>query len=154
MLPIIAAAAWGIVVAFTGGMLTTIGPWYYALKKPSFQPPDWLFGPAWTVIFALAATAAVLAWRNTADDEQRRSIILVYLVNGVLNIGWSLLFFKLQRPDWALFELIALWLSILAMILVVRRSSILGASLLIPYIAWVTFAGVLNWAVASLNAPF
>lgn len=148
------AVLWAVVVATTGGLLTEIGPWYGSLKKPSFQPPNWLFGPAWTTIFTLCAIAAVLAWRSAGTASQRRAIVAVYLVNGAFNVGWSALFFRLHRPDLAFYELIALWLSIAAMILVVRRSSKLGAVLLVPYIAWVTFAGVLNRGVVALNAPF
>lgn len=151
---VIAAAAWAIAVAVGGGLLTDIGPWYYGLKKPSFQPPDWLFGPVWTTLFVLGAIAAVLAWRGARDAGQRRALVIAYVVNGILNVGWSGLFFRLHRPDLAFYELIALWLSILVLILVARRSSGWAAILLVPYLAWVTFAGVLNRAVVTLNAPF
>ena len=148
------AAAWAVTVATVGGLLTEIGPWYAALKKPWFQPPDWLFGPAWTTIFALSAIAAVYAWRGAGDSTDRRAIVIVYVVNGISNVLWSLLFFKLHRPDWALWEVSFLWLSIVVMILTVRRFSSTAAWFLVPYLAWVSFAGVLNYAVVQLNQPF
>lgn len=152
--PIAAAAAWAIVVAGVGGSLTEIGPWYQALKKPFFQPPDWAFGPAWTLIFAFSIAAAATAWRAAPDARSRGWIIALYMVNGVLNVLWSVLFFKLRRPDWALIEVAFLWLSVLAMILVIRRYSARAGTLLVPYLAWVSFAAAINAAAVQLNAPF
>lgn len=146
-----AAVLWAVVVAVAGGLLTDIGPWYHRLRKPSWQPPDWAFGPAWTLIFLLAAIAAVLAWNGAPDIAARWRIVLLYAVNGVLNIGWSLFFFRLRRPDLALAEVVALWLSILAMVIGVASLSSLAALLLVPYLAWVAFAAALNRAVVHLN---
>lgn len=78
----------------------------------------------------------------------------LFALNGFLNISWSLIFFRLQRPDWAFYEVILLWLSILALIVYCGRFSKTAAALLVPYLAWVSFAGALNWAVVQLNAPF
>ena len=77
--------------------------------------------------------------------------MVLFAVNGVLNAGWSILFFALRRPDWALVEVFLLWLSIVALILGIRRHSRTAALLLIPYLAWVSFAGILNWTIVSLN---
>lgn len=149
------AAGWAVVTAGLGALVTQLGPWYRELRKPRWQPPDWLFGPAWTLIFLLAALAAIMAWSaDTATPASRRWLMLVYLGNGLLNVLWSLLFFRLHRPDRSLLEIAPLWCSILAMMLVVRPVSGLGALLLTPYIAWVTFAGVLNLAIVRLNQPF
>ncbi|MEM0923948.1 MAG: TspO/MBR family protein [Pseudomonadota bacterium] len=139
--------------AMAGGVLTRIGPWYYSLTKPSFQPPDWAFAPAWTVIFALAALSGYLAWQ-AAEGGERTLVFVLYLSNAVINAAWSGIFFTLRRPDWALYEVALLWLSVLAIILLVWPISALAAQLLIPYLAWVSFAAVLNWAVVRLNAPF
>ena len=152
--PVVFAGLWAVTVATVGGLLSEIGPWYYALRKPWFQPPDWAFGPAWTLIFALAAAAAVYAWNSPRARSAGSLIIALYTVNGVANVLWSFFFFKLQRPDIALFEVAFLWLSILAMILALRRFSTTAAWLLVPYLAWVTFAGALNYRVVQLNAPF
>ena len=145
--PVWIAGTWAVATALLGAALTDIGPWYYALRKPWFQPPDWLFGPAWTVIFALAAWAFVRAWRGGG----RGALLAAYAVNGLLNAGWSWLFFGLGRPGWALAEVIPLWLSILAMLLVARRHDAGAAWLLAPYLAWVSFAAVLNWRIVALN---
>jgi translocator protein len=152
--PILAAAAAALFVAVVGGTLTDTGPWYQLLRKPGWQPPDWLFGPAWTLIFALTALAAAEAWRHARTRPERDAVIAVFVVNGFLNVLWSLLFFRLQRPDWALIEVAALWLSIVAAIIVSRRHSATAAWLLAPYLLWVSFAAVLNAAVVRLNAPF
>jgi translocator protein len=148
--PILIAMAWAVGTAALGAALTPITPWYRGLERPWFQPPDWAFGPAWTVIFALSAAGFVRAWRAGAG----RLLVVLFAVNGLLNAGWSLLFFTLQRPDWAMIEIVPLWLSILAMILEARRHDRRAAQLIAPYLAWVTFAGCLNWAIFRLNAPF
>jgi len=152
--PIAVAAVSAILVASVGATMTDIGPWYQGLAKPSWQPPDWLFGPAWTLIFSLAAISAATAWRDAPDQPSREWMVGLFAINGVLNILWSALFFRLRRPDWALIEVVLLWLSVLALILVLWRYSRLAAWLLVPYLAWVTFAAVLNLAVVRLNAPF
>ena len=151
---IVGAAVWGIVVAGAGAFLTELTPWYRALKKPSWQPPDWLFGPAWTVILGLASTAAFLAWRSAPDRGSRLLIIALFLLNGAANLAWSPLFFKLRRPDWALMEVPLLWLSILAPIVLLAPFSRTASLLLVPYLLWVSFAAFLNLTIVRLNGPF
>lgn len=141
------------VVAALGASMTELGTWYQGLKKPVWQPPDWLFGPAWTLIFALSALAAAIAWWRSSRAT-RTWIVGLFVLNGVLNILWSWLFFRLQRPDWALIEVVFLWLSILALIIMLGGVSRTAAWLLAPYLIWVTFAGMLNLAVVDLNSPF
>ena len=85
--PVIAAIAWAVILGGAGGLLTTIGPWYRNLKKPSFQPPDWLFGPAWTVILGTTAWAGVLAWNGATTDSGRNAIIVLYVVNFVCHLA-------------------------------------------------------------------
>lgn len=150
---VLTAAGAAIVVAGLGALATDLGPWYHALRKPAWQPPDWLFGPAWTVIFALAALSGYLAWRSLPDLAGWARIVGLFSVNGILNILWSVLFFGLHRPDWALAEVVALWLSILALIVVIAPYSKAASVLLVPYLAWVGFAAVLNLAVVQLNFP-
>ena len=142
----VAGAAAGAV----GAALTPLIPWYLSLQRPWFQPPDWVFGPAWTLIFALSAIGFVRAWRAGG----RGGLALVFVINAVLNAGWTLLFFTLQRPDWAMIEVVPLWLSILAMIVVAGRHDRRAALFIAPYLAWVTFAACLNWAILRLNGPF
>ena len=152
--PLLVAAALALGVASLGGALTTIGPWYRALAKPWFQPPDWLFGPAWTLIFALCAVAGAHAWTRAYGSHARRRVLTLFGINALLNVGWSLLFFHWRRPDWALVEVAFLWLSILALIAVLGRQAPRVRWLLAPYLAWVSFASVLNAAIVRLNGPF
>ncbi len=151
---IVIAVVWGILVAGVGAFLTDISPWYHSLRRPSWQPPDWLFGPAWTVILALASLSLFLGLRHAQDRESRWLIGGLFVLNGVLNILWSPLFFKLRRPDWALGEVPLLWLSILAPIVLLTPISRTAGLLLVPYLAWVSFAAVLNLTIVRLNHPF
>ena len=152
--PIGCAALATLFVAGLGGAATDIGPWYYGLHKPSFQPPDWAFGPAWTAIYALAATAAVIGWRAARGAAARRRVIAAFALNALLNVLWSEMFFRLHRPDWALMESALLWLSVLLLIVLLAPIASLASWILAPYLAWVTFATALNFAVVRLNAPF
>jgi tryptophan-rich sensory protein len=148
------AAGAVVLVAMIGGIVTEIGPWYENLHFPTLRPPNWLFGPAWTVIFALTATAGVLAWNDAPDAGARSVLVAIFAVNGLLNLAWSPLFFKLRRPDWAFIEIVPFWASIIVLILYCAGFSPRAAYLLCVYLAWVTFAGWLNWQVVRLNAPF
>jgi tryptophan-rich sensory protein len=152
--PIIIAASAAAAVALLGALMTDLGPWYVGLRKPSWQPPDWLFGPAWTLIFGLCALSGYHAWRNAPNRGGRDGVIALFALNAFLNVLWSALFFRLRRPDWALPEAGLLWLSILLMIFALSRYSKTASALLLPYLAWVLFAAVLNWSVVQLNAPF
>jgi tryptophan-rich sensory protein len=152
--PVLIAATITIFIAGLGGTLTDTGPWYQNLRKPSWQPPDWLFAPAWTMIFALATVSAVCAWRNARNRMQREWVVGLFALNGFLNVLWSTLFFSLRRPDWALIEVVFLWLSVLLPIVVFWRRARPASLYLVPYLAWVSFAAFLNLAVVRLNAPF
>jgi tryptophan-rich sensory protein len=152
--PVAVAAAAAFAVSGLGALMTDIGPWYRGLAKPAWQPPDWLFGPAWTIIFAFAAASGAVAWRQAPDKAAREWLLALFALNGFLNVLWSLLFFRLRRPDWALAEVGLLWLSILLLMLVLWRYSRKASLLLAPYLAWVAFAGWLNWATVRMNGPF
>jgi translocator protein len=152
--PVLTAAAAALAVAALGAAATTIGPWYLALRKPWWQPPDWAFAPAWTLIYALAALAGVLAWRHARSRAERQRILLLFAVNALLNVAWSELFFGLQRPDWALIETVPFWLSILVLIVALWPISRAASLVLVPYALWVAFAAWLNLAVVRLNGPF
>jgi tryptophan-rich sensory protein len=150
----IGAAAWAMAVAGIGALFTELGPWYRDLKQPPWKPSDLWFGPAWTLIFTLTAIALGRAWWRADTDRRRWRIAAAGIVNGLLNIAWSALFFKAKRPDWALAEVVLLWLSILVMMIVCRREDRWATVLLLPYLVWVAFAGALNAAVVRLNGPF
>lgn len=156
ILDIVIAVGWAVVVATVGAYLTdSLSPWYReVLKKPSWQPPDWAFGPAWSVIFALAALSLFLGLRDAPDSGTRSLIIGLFVVNGLANILWNPLFFWLRRPDWALVEVPFLWLSVLVPMLVLWPISTAAGALLLPYLCWVAFAAYLNLAVVRLNRPF
>jgi len=152
--PILIAAGAAISVALLGALMTDLGPWYANLKQPSWKPPDWAFGPVWTTIFALAAAAGVIGWRLAPSRSDRELLLALFAANGFLNVLWSLLYFRLHRPDWALFEVPLLWLSVLALIVVLMRFSKGAAALLAPYLVWVAIAALLNWQTVRLNGPF
>lgn len=152
--PVAVAALAAMAVAALGASATDIGPWYQVLRKPAWQPPDWLFGPVWTLIYGLMALAGVRAWNGASDRRQRLRIVGLFALNALLNVTWSELFFALHRPDWALMEVVPFWLSIVALIVAVSPANRSAGWLLGPYLAWVAFAGVLNLVVVRLNAPF
>ncbi|MFN4019801.1 MAG: TspO/MBR family protein [Erythrobacter sp.] len=154
ILPVTVATVAALCVAALGATITDLGPWYQALAKPAWNPPDVAFPMGWTLIYALITISAITAWRAAPDAAVSEAVIGLFALNGFLNITWSLIFFRMQRPDWAFIELIALWLSIIALIIYCGRFSRTAAALLVPYLAWVSFAGALNWAVVDLNGPF
>lgn len=152
--PLLTAAAAAVGVSILGGLMTDLGSWYEALEKPPWQPADILFAPIWTAIFAMTAAAAVLAWRNSPTLEARQHVIILFLLNATLNVTWSLLFFRLQRPDWAMIEVGFLFASIMLLMYACWHRSKIAVLLLVPYLAWVAFAAVLNAEIVRLNAPF
>jgi len=154
MLPGMIAALAAVLTAAVGATITLLGPWYRSLEQPSWAPPDIVFGPAWTLIFALCAVSGATAWRAAPDRESGDTVIGLFALNGFLNLLWSFLFFRAQRPDWSAVEVWFLWTSILILILYCWRFSKLAALLFLPYLLWVSFAGALNIKVVELNGPF
>lgn len=153
-LPVIVAATITLLVLGIGGWMTTVGPWYENLTKPRWTPPNWAFGPAWAVILGLAACSSVLAWNSTSGGGEQLFVLILFGINIVLHMLWSPLFFNLRRPDWALYEIPFLWLSILALMIGLAPVSSKASWLLLPYLLWVTFAAFLNLTIVRLNAPF
>ena len=132
------------------GAVFTPGAWYESLAKPWWRPPNWLFAPAWSVLYLLIAISGFLVWRDVGLSGAIGPLAL-YVGSLMLNAAWSGVFFGMKRPDLAFYELIALWLSIAAMIVVFMPLQQTAAWLLVPYLAWVTFAGALNFAIWRLN---
>ena len=153
-LPIIVAACVTAAVLGVGAVATTVDQWYEDLRKPSWNPPNWVFGPAWTIILGLAAWAGVLGWTHAPGPGEQLRIALLYGLNIVFHLLWSPLFFNLRRPDWALREVPLLWLSVLALMLTMWPWSPLAAWLLLPYLLWVAFAAFLNLVIVRMNPPF
>jgi translocator protein len=151
----IALAAGGLLVTAAGGALVTqLGPWYYGLSKPKWQPPDWLFGPAWTAIFLCMAYAFVLAWAQLPTPGAKARLFGLFALNGGLNTLWSFLFFGLRRPDLALIEVVPFFGSIVLLTVTVAPLDARAAWAFVPYLLWVMFATVLNIAIVRRNAPF
>ena len=132
------------------GALFPPGAWYAGLAKPGFNPPNWVFGPAWTTLYLMIATATWLLWRAPAGPARRRALGL-NAAQLVLNAAWTPLFFGLQAPGLALVGIVLLWLAIACTIVAAWRVSRPAAWLLVPYLAWVSFASVLNAAIWWLN---
>jgi translocator protein len=151
---LLVAFALSFAVAGLGGALTDISEWYFQLKQPDWKPPDAAFGLIWTVIFSLCAVSGWIGWLRLPSPGLRSFALLLWGVNGGLNVLWSLLYFGWRRPDWAMLELPLLWLSILLLIAYHRRHSPWSAVLLLPYLVWVSIAGLLNWSTIVLNGPF
>lgn len=132
-------------------VFVSTGDWYAGLNKPSFNPPAWIFGPVWTLLYALMAISAWLVWRRSGFHGARLALA-VFAVQLVLNGLWTWLFFGRHRPDLALADILALWLGIAASILLFYPHNRTAAGLLVPYLAWVSFATLLNVSIYRLNA--
>jgi len=135
-----------------GGVATSMSvkTWYVELNKPTWNPPSWVFGPVWTVLYVMMAVAAWLVWRRTGFKGGRKPLGL-FAWQLVLNAGWSWIFFGLRDPMPAFFELGALWFAIAATAVVFWKTSRVASLLLVPYLLWTTFAGVLNFVIWRLN---
>lgn len=154
MNPLYISGGCAIALLVVGGLATPIGQWYRDLRKPSWQPPNWLFGPAWTILLGLAAWSAAIAWNAAPDAAARTSVVILFAVNALFHFLWSPLFFALRRPDWALIEVVFLWASLVALLVGLAPISTFAALLIVPYFLWVSFAAVLNQAIVRLNRPF
>lgn len=125
--------------------------WYEALAKPAWTPPDAVFAPVWTALYALMGVAAWLVWRRAGFSGAPAALAL-FIVQLLLNALWSYLFFGLHRIDLALLEIVPLWLAILIVLVLFWRVDWRAGALMVPYLAWVAFAAGLNFALWRLNA--
>ncbi len=151
-----------------------IATWYATLAKPTLNPPSWVFGPVWTILYALIGISLFLAWKNDwrvvnvlsvgsgkawnklsqrlwTGDLQKVNVIALFWVQWALNVAWSILFFGFHAPGAALFEIVVLWISIVYVMINFWRVSKAAAWLLVPYVLWVTFAGYLNFSIWYLS---
>lgn len=153
LIKFVAAVGVCLLAGVVGGLFTSpaIPGWYAALNKPAFTPPNWVFAPAWTTLYVLMGLAAFLVW----DKGWRRPVVKpalgVFAAQLVLNFLWSVLFFGARSPAAGLVDIVALWLAIGASIVLFARVSKAAAALMVPYLAWVTFATALNVAIVALN---
>jgi benzodiazapine receptor len=135
-----------------GGAVTaeSVTTWYATLNKPSFNPPNWIFGPVWTALYILMGVAAWRVWR-AADRDTARGPLAVFALQLAVNLGWSVAFFGLRNPGLAVVVILLLDLLVLATALMFRRIDRLAAWLLVPYLAWISFATLLNVTIWRLN---
>ncbi len=142
-----------LVAGFIGSIFTNanISTWFAALKKPSFAPPNWVFAPVWTALFVLMGIAAYLVWRQGLSNPAVKTALIIFIVQLIFNMLWSLTFFTLKSPLFGFVVIIILWLLILFTIIYFSNISKIAGILLIPYIVWVSFASILNFMLWRLN---
>lgn len=142
-------------VSAVGGLVTThaVETWYQGLAKPAVNPPDWVFGPVWTVLYGLMAVAAWLVW-IAPDSVTRRRGIVWFCTQLAANLMWSFVFFGAKRLELGVVDIALLWGLIVATMVPFFKVSRAAGWLMVPYLAWVTFAGYLNWAVWTMNKGF
>jgi tryptophan-rich sensory protein len=140
-------------LGYIAGMFTAsaVPDWYASLNRPSFNPPNWIFGPVWSVLYILLGISFFLIWRQPANKE-RNTAIIVFLIQLALNFGWSFIFFYFNMIGLALIEIVLLWISIVSMLVLFYRIKPLAAYINIPYLLWVSFATILNAAYYILNS--
>jgi translocator protein len=144
------AACFGAAAIGSIFTMTAVRTWYAEIQKPSFSPPNWLFGPVWTILYAMMAVAVWLVWRQ-ADTRATKLPLVLFGVQLVLNAAWSPIFFGLGSFGGALVDIVALWMAIVATLVAFVRVSLPAGILLIPYLGWVSFAAVLNFSIWRLN---
>lgn len=134
------------------GLMTTpeIQGWYANLNKPSWNPPNWLFGPVWTTLYILMGISFALVWHSS--HARRNQAMLIFAIQFILNLAWTFIFFNQHQLQWAFAEIIALWIMILVNIIVFFRINRAAGLLLLPYLAWVSFAAFLNYTIMQLNS--
>jgi tryptophan-rich sensory protein len=130
---------------------SSVRTWYVGLRKPAFNPPNWLFGPVWSILYLLMAISAWLVWQNAQRGTGKVALILFFLQLG-LNVAWSGIFFRLRRPVWALIEIGFLFIAIVATALAFSAISALAFWMMVPYALWSGFAGLLNFEIWRLNS--
>lgn len=147
------ALALPLLVGAISGYLTVsnVNGWYTTINKPSFNPPNQVFGPVWSVLYIMMGVAFYLVWKSKPDDAQKRKAIILFAVQLILNFFWSFIFFYLHQTGLAFGEIILLWLCIAATIAAFYTISKPAAWLLVPYILWVSFATVLTYSIWKLN---
>jgi tryptophan-rich sensory protein len=145
---ILCQGAGAIGAIFTARSVKT---WYKTLTKPPLNPPSWIFGPVWTILYTLMAFAFTLIWQLPAETPGKGLATGLFVSQLIVNSAWSFFFFGIKRLWWAFGELVLMWILIVATILNFAALDQTAAWLLIPYLGWVTFAGYLNFSYARLN---
>lgn len=131
--------------------IPAIPGWYAGLVKPALNPPSWVFGPVWTILYALMGIAAFLVWKQGWERKEVKTALGIFAAQLIANATWSIIFFGMRNPFYVLINIFALWILVLITIIVFYRISKPAAYLLLPYICWVSFATYLNYLVLVLN---
>lgn len=142
-----------VAVAVLGGLVSggDADPWYQSLNKPEYNPPGIAFAIVWPTLYTLMALSAIIVRRTVGYFEDAPTTFGLFLLQLGFNLAWSVLFFFFHRPVWSMIDLVGLWFAIVALILHTARYSAIATLLLLPYLAWVSFAGYLNWSIIQLN---
>lgn len=141
-----------VAAAASFGALFTPGEWYAGLEKPSFNPPNWIFGPVWTLLYAMMALAAWLVWLRRGAEGPVLPALLLFGLQLLLNALWSWLFFGMHAMGLAFVDIVVLWCAIVATLALFWRIHRVAGALLLPYLAWVSFAALLNFSLWQLNS--
>lgn len=153
VLRLIISIAIPLIIGGLSGFFTATGvdSWYQTILKPSWNPPSWIFGPVWTALYVMMGISLYLVWKSNVEQNIKKKAITFFALQLTLNFFWSLIFFMLHSPGWALVEIVVLWLFILLTIFAFAKSSKAAAWLLVPYISWVSFASILTYTIWQLN---
>ncbi|MGB3006227.1 MAG: TspO/MBR family protein [Chitinophagaceae bacterium] len=153
ILKLIISLAIPLAIGATSGFFTVSGveSWFQTINKPTWNPPNWIFGPVWTTLYVMMGIAFFIIWKSEIRSELKKSAIVLFAVQLVLNFFWSFIFFNQHEIGWALVEIIVMWFFILFSIFAFGNISKTAAWLMVPYISWVSFATILNYTIWQLN---
>jgi tryptophan-rich sensory protein len=151
---LIVSIAIPMVIGTLSGLLTPSGDsnWYRTIEKPSWNPPSWVFAPVWTTLYLLMGIALFLVWKSEDNSRSKQPAFVLFGAQLILNFCWSFIFFSAHELGWALAELGLLWIFIILTMFAFRRFSRGAPWLMLPYICWVSFAGLLNYTVWQMNS--
>lgn len=130
---------------------TSVSTWYTTIQKPGFTPPNWIFAPVWITLFLLMGISSYLIWDKGLKNKNVRIFLIIFIIQLILNTLWSFFFFGLKSPFYAFIDIILLWIAIILVIMSFFKLSKIAGILLLPYIIWVSFAGILNFFILWLN---
>ena len=153
-LKLIISLAIPLVIGGTAGYFTSTGTgsWYQTIKTPSWNPPNWVFGPVWTFLYILMGISLYLVWKKDLPAEEKRMAYTFFALQLLFNFCWSFIFFNQHRIGLAFLDIVVLWVCLLVTIFLFARVSNVAAWLLVPYISWVSFAAILNFTIWKLNS--
>lgn len=150
---LVIAIALPVLIGGVSGFFTVSGveSWYQTIQKPSWNPPNWVFGPVWTTLYVMMGIALWLVWKEDTSKELKLIAGILFAAQLTLNFFWSFIFFKLEQPGFAFLEILFMWVAILATIFAFAQVNKRAAWLLVPYISWVSFAAILNFTIWRMN---